>query len=121
MYRSGATATAGVFQPTWFDGQGKVTGAFAQPGPEGGLVLSPDGTHAAGRDAGPQAKGDIWLLDSVRGVRTRLTFRQSPGSYPVWSPDGARIVYSAGSSLDAIYEKAASGAGDEKELVESAG
>jgi len=102
VYRSGATATAGVFQPTWFDGQGKVTGAFAQPGPEGGLVLSPDGTHAAGRDAEPQAKGDIWLLDSVRGVRTRLTFRQSPESYPVWSPDGAPIVYSAGSSLDAI-------------------
>jgi len=75
VYRSGATAMAGVFQPTWFDGQGKVTGAFAQPGPEGGLVLSPDGTHAAGRDPGPQAKGDIW-----RWIRCAESARGSPSA-----------------------------------------
>jgi Tol biopolymer transport system component len=117
-YRTG-TAAAGSVQPTWFDRQGKVTGTFGQPGPDEGLVLSPDATRAAGRDATPRSRGDIWLLDFARGVRTRLTFRQSPGSFPVWSPDGNRIIFSAGSLLDTIYEKAASGAGEEKELFKT--
>jgi serine/threonine protein kinase len=124
VYRTGpAVGTGAAFQPTWFDRQGKVTGTAAQPGPYGGLVLSPDATRAAGRDAIGQARGDIWLLDFARGgVPSRLTFRQSPGSYPVWSPDGSRIIFSAGKTpLDTIYEKAASGAGEEKELLTKAG
>jgi serine/threonine protein kinase len=120
-YRSGGTAVAGAFQPTWFDRQGKVTGEFAPPGTDQGLALSPDGTRAAGRDASQTAKGDIWLLDSARGVRTRLTFRQSAGTFPVWTSDGARVIFSAGTSPDTIYEKATSGAGDEKELLKRPG
>ena len=118
-YRTGA-ATGGL-QTTWFDVDGKITGTFGEPGPDQGLVLSPDGTRAAGRDAAPQVRGDIWLLDFARGVRTRLTFRQSSGSFPVWSPDGSRIIFSAGNTLDTIYEKAASGAGEEKELLKKPG
>jgi hypothetical protein len=116
-YRSGPTAAAGVLQPTLFDRQGKVAGVFAQAASSAGFVLSPDGVRAAGRDAQQDRKGDIWILDSVRGVRTRLTFRQSAGSFPVWSPDGARIYFAAGTTLDILYEKAASGAGEEKELL----
>jgi serine/threonine protein kinase/Tol biopolymer transport system component len=115
-YRTGTAAAAGSLQPTWFDRQGKITGTFGQPGPDQGLALSPDATRAAGRDASVTARGDIWLLDFARGVRTRLTFRQTPGSFPVWSPDGKRIVFSAGELRDTIYEKAASGAGEAKEL-----
>lgn len=118
-YRRGAAITG--LQATWFDRQGKSADTFGQPGPDQGLVLSPDATHAAGRDAAQQATGDIWLLDFTRGVRTRLTFRQSLGSYPVWSPDGSRIFFAAGNALDTIYEKAASGAGEEKELWKKPG
>jgi Tol biopolymer transport system component len=120
-YRTGAAQAAGSTQPTWFDRQGKVTNTFGQPGPDLGLVLSPDATHAAGRDALQNARGDIWLLDFARGVRTRFTFRQTAGSYPVWSPDGSRIFFAAGNLLDTIYEKAASGAGEEKELLKKPG
>jgi Tol biopolymer transport system component len=42
----------------------------------------------------------------------------SPG---VWSPDGARIAYSAGHLGDTLYEKAASGLGDEQMLLKEAG
>jgi Tol biopolymer transport system component len=83
--------------------------------------LSPDATRAAGRDAAQGARGDIWLLEMARGVRTRLTFRQSAGSAPIWSPDGSRIMFAAGNTLDTIYEKPASGAGDEKELFSKPG
>ncbi len=118
-YRAGALA-AGL-QPTWFDRQGKVTGTFGDRGPDRGFTLSPDGTRAAVRDAAQGVNGDIWRLDFERGVRTRLTFRQSPGSYPAWSTDGSRIVFAAGTALDTLFEKASSGAGEEKELLKKPG
>jgi len=121
VYRTGGLGAAAGFQPTWFDRQGKATGTVGQPGPDQGLVLSPDATRAAGRDTTTGSNGDIWLLDFARGVRTRFTFRQSYGSYPVWSPDGSRIIFAAGNAMDTIYEKAASGAGDEKELFKKPG
>jgi len=87
--------------------------------PDLGPTLSPDGTRAAGRDTAQGVAGDIWLLDFTRGgVRTRLTFSRNSGTFPVWSPDGGRIAFSAGSNGD-IYEKAASGAGEEKLLLKS--
>ena len=42
----------------------------------------------------------------------------SPG---VWSPDGARIAYSAGNRGDTVFEKAASGLGDEQVLFNEPG
>jgi Tol biopolymer transport system component len=118
-FRTGA-AIAGL-QSTWFDREGKATGTFGQPGPDRGLVLSPDGTHAAGRDAAQTLPGDIWLLDFARGVRTRLTFHQGDGSYPVWSPDGSRIFFSTGNPMDTIFEKAVNGAGEDRELLKIPG
>ena len=119
-YRTGAQVSAGR-QPTWFDAQGKQTGTFGERRPDVGYVLSPDATRVGVRDAPQAANGDIWLLDFARGVRTRLTFRQTTGSYPVWSPDGNRIIFSAGTVPEAIYEKASSGAGEEKELLKRPG
>ena len=119
-YRTGVSATTGL-QHTWFDHEGKATGTFGEPNNDFGVRLSPDGTRAAERDAARQTRGDIWLLDFARGVRTRLTFRQNLGSYPVWSPDGGHIAFSAGDSIDTIYEKSASGAGEEKELLKKPG
>ena len=39
----------------------------------------------------------------------------------MWSPDGARIAYSAGHLGDTLYEKAASGLGDEQVLLKEPG
>jgi eukaryotic-like serine/threonine-protein kinase len=109
------------YQLTWFDRQGKILSTFGQPSADQGIVLSPDGTRGAVRDARDEAAGDLWTLDFVRGVRTRFTFRQSPGSWEVaWSPDGSRIAYAAGNLRDTLYERASSGAGDEKELLKEA-
>ncbi|HXP85897.1 MAG TPA: protein kinase [Bryobacteraceae bacterium] len=119
-YRAGAAAAAN-FQATWFDRQGKVLGTFGERGPDRGFTLSPDGMNAAVRNAVSTQPGDIWRLDFARGVRTRLTFRQSAGSTPTWSPDGGRIVFAAGDTFDTLYEKASSGAGEEKELFKKPG
>jgi Tol biopolymer transport system component len=69
----------------------------------------------------PRGTGDLWTLDFVRGLRTRLTFdvhtQLMYGPAGIWSPDGTRIAFAAGNRLDTLYEKASSGAVDEKELV----
>jgi hypothetical protein len=81
-YRTGIAPTNGAFQLTWFDRQGKVTGTAGEPTNDWGLVLSPDATRTARRDAPPTSRGDIWMLDLARGVRTRFTFRQSRWMVP---------------------------------------
>jgi Tol biopolymer transport system component len=121
-FRSGASQVGQSFQPTWFDAQGKQTGTLGEPQPDVGYTISPDATHVGVRNTPTTQNGDIWLLEFARGVRTRLTSHQSPGSVPVWSPDGKNIIFSAGASLpDTIYEKASSGAGGENELLKKPG
>jgi serine/threonine protein kinase/Tol biopolymer transport system component len=118
-FRTGAQAAG--FQLTWFDRQGKTQGTFGDLRPDQGVALSADGARAAVRDTFTTANGDIWTLDFARGVRTRLTFRQTIGSSPIWSSDGSRIAFAAGNTMDTLYEKASSGAGDEKELYKKPG
>jgi len=63
-----------------------------------------------------------WRRGAMRGVRTRFTFRQSVGTFPVWSPDGANIIFAAGTGVpDTIYQKAVNGAVEEKELLKEPG
>jgi len=38
---------------------------------------------------------DLWIFDTERGTKTRLTFDSSDDRGPVWTPDGRRIVYYA--------------------------
>ncbi len=116
------TASApGTFQLTWVDRQGKTVGTFGPPGTDRRVVLSPDGKRAVAKDAAYNASGDLWMLDLASGRRARFTFKRDVYSPAVWSPDGARIAYSAGRLGDTIYEKAASGLGDEQVLLKEPG
>ena len=83
--------------------------------------MSPDGARAVVKDAPYGVPGDLWMLDFASGRRTRFTFHKDVYSPGVWSPDGARIAYSAGRLGDTIYEKAASGVGDEQVLLKEPG
>jgi hypothetical protein len=85
------------------------------------VVLSPDGTRAVVKDAPYNVPGDLWMVDLASGGRTRFTFNTDVYSPGVWSPDGARIAYSAGRLGDTIYEKAVSGLGDQQVLLEEPG
>ena len=117
-YRSGNPNT---FQLTWFDAQGNRSGTAAPQGPYEYVQLSPDGTRVAARDNNIGLAGDLWTLNLARGVWTRLTFRQSLGSIPLWSPDGAHIAFAAGTLWDTIFQKESSGTGEDQPLYSKAG
>jgi hypothetical protein len=110
-----------TFQLTSIDRQGKTVRTFGPPGTDGRVVLSPDGARAVAKDAPYGVPGDLWMLDLASGGRTRFTFNKDVYSPAVWSPDGARIAYSAGRLGDTIYEKAASGVGDGQVLLKEPG
>ena len=115
------TVAPGPVQLTWVDKQGKTLGTVGPPGTDRQVALSPDGTKAVVKDAPYGMLGDLWMLDVASGRRTRFTFNRNVFSAAVWSHDGTRIAYSAGSLGDTIYEKAASGLGDQKELLKEPG
>jgi Tol biopolymer transport system component len=66
-----------------------------------------------------QTVSDLWLLDLARdGLATRFTFDPATELSPVWSPSGDRIVFSSTRRGNAdLYQKAASGAGNEEVLL----
>ena len=111
----------GTFQLTWVDRQGKTLGTVGSSGTDSRVVLSPDGMRAVVKDAPYDVPGDLWMLDLTSGRRTRFTFKKDVYSPAVWSHDGARIAYSAGRLGDTIYERAASGLGDEQVLLKERG
>jgi hypothetical protein len=118
--RNGVLAhrTAGVSaaaQLTWFDRTGKPLGAVG-PGnfSVSSLELSPDAKRAVvHRSEGANAP-DIWILDLVRGVPTRFTAGPEPATFPLWSADGSRILFSSPrNGSPGFVERPSSGAGAE--------
>ena len=118
VYQSG---NAGKTQLVWFDRSGKQLGAPGPPGEYSFPALSPDEKRVAiDRDDPQTGTFDIWLLDLARGIPSRFTFYPGIDVYPVWSPDGSRIVF--GSNRDgawSLYQKSSSGAGSEEAMLKS--
>jgi Tol biopolymer transport system component len=57
--------------------------------------FSPDGRRLAFAAMPTGAGTDLWVLDRIRGVKTRLTYERSAAEWwPVWTPDGLSIAYS---------------------------
>ena len=107
-------ASVSTVQLAWTDRLGQSLGLFGPPGSYSNFQLSPDEKRMA-YDIGFD---DVWVLDSVRGVPSKLTFDPDQDNFPMWSPDGQRIAWSAnrGGSFN-LYVKAANGTGAEELLV----
>ena len=81
-------------QLSWFDRQGNKVGTIGDPGNFVKPVISPDGRMLAVDQLDPRSGAyGIWQYDLARGSSTRVTFDSRQDGYPVWSPDGASVVY----------------------------
>ncbi len=116
------TGSSWTFQFVWMDRTGKHLGSLG-PSLEwaGGGRLSPDGKLVATQALDPISRsGDVWLLDTARGLPARFTSHPAYDYRPIWSPDGARIAFTSNrnGTLD-LWVKAATGSAPEKELLRS--
>ncbi len=58
--------------------------------------FSPDGlrvAYATTTTLGTGPEADLWVLDLGRGSRTRVTFGGNNRFYPIWMPDGTRLIH----------------------------
>jgi Tol biopolymer transport system component len=92
------TGSGGSTQLAWVDRTGKEIGSVGPPGDYRALALSPDGARVA--TARVEARNtDIWVFDVARNTNTRLTSDPASDEAPVWSRDGSRIAWTAGTTL----------------------
>src|SRR5262249_32883272 len=98
-------------QLTWFSRSGKPLNEVGQPGTFVDFSLAPDKKRLALADSTDR---DLYLLDVATSGLTRFTYDAPSDRFPVWSPDGSRIVYAR--SLANLYEKKLGGTG-ERELT----
>jgi hypothetical protein len=77
--------------------------------------VSPDGRRVAVQRT-VQGNFDLWLLDGAR--TSRVTFDPAQDNFPVWSPDGTRIVFlSTRTGAGDLYQTLTNGAGGVERLV----
>ncbi len=108
--------TQGLTTIQWLDGAGKTESVRDEPGLYQMPRVSPDGSRLAlSVTEGPDAA--VWVYDSRRGTRTRLTAGPGVNTDPVWSPDGRYIVFHAAGG--GIFWTPADGADKPKPLIKS--
>jgi dipeptidyl aminopeptidase/acylaminoacyl peptidase len=115
-----ATGASG-HQPAWFDRNGKWIEDVGDPEIRCTHVsLSPDENRVALQCfAAEGGSTDIWVADlSRRGTFSRLTSNPGWDMNPIWSPDGKRLIFRCD---DALFEKASTGAGKERKLLDLGG
>jgi Tol biopolymer transport system component len=102
----------------WVDRKAREEAITAPPRAYLAPRLSPDGTQLA-LDVRDQ-ENDIWIWNIARQTLRRLTFDPAMDRYPVWTPDGRRIVFSSQrSGASNLFWQAADGTGAAEPLAES--
>jgi Tol biopolymer transport system component len=106
----------------WVDHTG---GVVPLPFPPGGFGprVSPDGTQlVVSRPDESGAGKHLWAYELDRGVERRLTTERGADYWPIWTPDGRRVVYNSGRERRMnLYWKPVDGSGPEELLSESEG
>jgi serine/threonine-protein kinase len=104
----------------WVDREGKEEPLAAELKSYESPRISPDGSRLATTINEPGGR-DVWIYDLEREIPTRLTFDSAEDQYPLWTPDGQRIVFGSSRAVGGVklYWKAADGTGQAERLTTS--
>ena len=104
-----------------YDRAGKQLEKVGDEGDFTGLSLSPDDARIVVSRLDPDIGSyDLWIIELGSGRTLRLTFDQTNETFPVWSPDGSRIVFTSNKTGEAnLYQKLSNGAGSDELLYAS--
>jgi Tol biopolymer transport system component len=105
-----------LLQLKWLDRKGTETGFLGEPGTWVFNRVSPDGRRVVTVRAGDTA--DVWLLETDRGVPSRLTYGPTAHLRPLWAPNGRTILFSLGPSFN-MFRLSLAGGGSEERVTES--
>jgi tRNA A-37 threonylcarbamoyl transferase component Bud32 len=101
-----------------FDRTGRTIPFLNAAGSFGPFSISPDRKTVAAQLYA--ANDDIWIYDVERQIPTRLTFAGGNNWFPLWAPDGKRIVFSSErNGPPNLFMKPADGGGTETQVARS--
>jgi serine/threonine protein kinase len=110
---------ASTVQLAWWDRSGRQGNPFGPPGIYQNFRLAPDEKRITFSKREGNNLADVWTLDSVRAVTSRLTFDPAIDDPPLWSHDGTRVVWASNrEGLFNLYAKSATGSGADQLLTE---
>jgi dipeptidyl aminopeptidase/acylaminoacyl peptidase len=105
-------------QLVWVDRGGRKTVSLDGMDKARMVRLSPDDKRFVVSRYGSNV--DLWLSDVTGENVTPFTFDPGSDQFPVWSPDGSRIVWASNrEGIYHLYERAANGAGQDALLLKS--
>ena len=105
----------------WIDREGNEEVLSAPPRAYIYPRISPDGTRVAIEHFVSTSDADIWVWDFARETLTRLTVDPAADEYPVWTPDGERVIFTSrrDGAIPNPYWVAADGTGTAERLAEN--
>ena len=118
-----------VYRPTslsnsqlhWMDRRGVPSGAVGSSAADYSFRALA-GWKQAGRRCRDPKTGlrDIWLFDLERGVGERLTQDPVGAGFPMWAPDGSKVIFAStrSGSWD-MYSRAANGNGNDERIFDA--
>jgi serine/threonine protein kinase len=105
-------SSGALMQFRWFDRAGKAAGILGEPGNYAFCRISSDGRRVV-----TTSTGSLLLMETVRGVSSRLTSTGIDIS-PVWSPDAHTILFAGGTPFN-LFRISADGTGSEERVLTS--
>ncbi len=103
----------------WVDRRGQEEAIPIDARPYAAARLSPDGTQVAVEREDQDR--DIWVWHLARKTLTRVTTDPAADQWPVWMPDGQRLLFTSqrGGGLGSIFWQKADGSGPAERLIDS--
>ena len=103
----------------WVDREGREEELNAPPAPYESPRISPDGRYVAVEVRAPE-NSDVMVYDLERDTPTRLTLDPGLDRFPIWTPDGQRVLFASDREGQLnIFSKAADGTGQADRVTTS--